>query len=501
MFYHGRGVAFSVVLLLQIMTPASALADSANDCDSNEPDRKLRGCSAIISEGKLTGEALAIAYSRRSDVYLSYGEFDKAIADGAKAAELEPDHFDHKKRLSDAYRLRGNVYAEKDETERAIADFSEALRIEPGNHYAHFARASAYLRGNMFDKAIADLTKAIEIDPSVSEYKRQLSRLYDQRGIERLLKRDFDEAIADYTEAIRLDPAAPALYLNRSAAHVGKKHVDRAIQDLSEAIRLDPELAEAYFRRAQLYHGQKARGLAIADLDEVIKRMPQNVPALMLRGLEREELGQHDKAIADYQAALAVEPSHKMAKASLERVRRAKRTSATKDVVVATPPKTPPMNQTGSFAIHINYDLEGGDLKQLKYQDQSDCAAACQSEGDCRAYTFDKWNRWCFLKSSLGTLRLEPKCVSGTREGAGTPTPASSAVIVERYRNKAFPEGGEASTFAEYQQCETSCRDDASCVAFTYFKASGQCRLLTEADEYFSNSDADSGVKRQLPSQ
>src|SRR3989344_6305574 len=46
-----------------------------------------------------------------------------------------------------------------------------------------------------------------------------------------------------------------------------------------------------------------------------------------------------------------------------------------------------------------------------------------------------------------------------------------------------------------------SCRDDTACVAFTYTKASGHCRLLAETGEYFSNPDADSGVKKQLPPQ
>ena len=36
--------------------------------------------------------------------------------------------------------------------------------------------------------------------------------------------------------------------------------------------------------------------------------------------------------------------------------------------------------------------------------------------------------------------------------------------------------------------------------AFTFYKSSRQCKFLTDAGEYSSNADADSGVKRQHPS-
>jgi len=73
---------------------------------------------------------------------------------------------------------------------------------------------------------------------------------------------------------------------------------------------------------------------------------------------------------------------------------------------------------------------------------------------------------------------------------------------MEHYRGKAFPwSGQDARTTDSVDQCEARCKDATSCVAFTYFKQTKLCRLMVETGEYFSDPSADSGVKRQLPSQ
>lgn len=155
----------------------------------------------------------------------------------------------------------------------------------------------------------------------------------------------------------------------------------------------------------------------------------------------------------------------------------------------------------GSFSPYDNYDVEGNDLKQIRDTDIPTCESSCRFESACVAYSFDKWNRMCFLKHSVRLFRLEPNSISGIRAGAiETPVMAATPITIQRYRKKAFPEHGQQSRrAASFDECEQRYQQDTSCVALTFIKKSSQCRLLKTTGEYFADPDADSGVKRQEP--
>jgi tetratricopeptide (TPR) repeat protein len=100
------------------------------------------------------------------------------------------------------------------------------------------------------DAAIAACTRAIESKKySKKKFKRTLSLLYTNRGVEYEIKKEFDKAIADHDQAIKVDPKNWAAYNNRGNAYAGKHDYDHAIADYDEAIKLNPKYAEAYYNR------------------------------------------------------------------------------------------------------------------------------------------------------------------------------------------------------------------------------------------------------------
>ena len=68
---------------------------------------------------------------------------------------------------------------------------------------------------------------------------------------------------------------------------------------------------------------------------------------------------------------------------------------------------------------------------------------------------------------------------------------------MERYRGKAFPGSGYKSFRTLFEACEATCRSESPCVAYTFLKNQGTCHLFGVTGEYFTNSLADSGGKRQ----
>jgi hypothetical protein len=152
------------------------------------------------------------------------------------------------------------------------------------------------------------------------------------------------------------------------------------------------------------------------------------------------------------------------------------------------------------FVTHDNYDIIGSDADRIEKTDMRACASACERDPRCVAYSYDKWNRWCFLKEVAEALRLEPNTISGLRASVTKPPVADLPVSIQRYRKKVFPVNGRPLQEAKsYADCESRCTREGSCVAFTFFSDAKQCLTLESTGEYFANPKADSGVKRQEP--
>jgi hypothetical protein len=152
------------------------------------------------------------------------------------------------------------------------------------------------------------------------------------------------------------------------------------------------------------------------------------------------------------------------------------------------------------FVTHDNYDIIGRDADRIEKTDMRTCASACERDPRCVAYSYDKWNRWCFLKETAEALRLEPNTISGLRLSVAKPPIAGLPISKQRYRKKAFPVNGRPLQEAKsYADCESRCTREGSCVAFTFFSDAKQCLTLESTGEYFPNPKADSGVRRQEP--
>ena len=88
-----------------------------------------------------------------------------------------------------------------------------------------------------------------------------------------------DDAIAACTRVIQNRGTSAEgraiAYYNRGIEYRAKgDDPDRAIADYSEAIRLDPKFANAYINRGVAYRAKLENDRAIADFDEAIASIP-----------------------------------------------------------------------------------------------------------------------------------------------------------------------------------------------------------------------------------
>ena len=126
--------------------------------------------------------------------------------------------------------------------------------------------------------------------------------------------KEYDRAIADYSEYIQLIPNDPFGYLKRGVVrHAAGKHRE-AISDYTRALELEKAANAGYgaglhYNRANVYRDLGEYDKAIADYDEAVRIDPKYQHAIVSRGSVRNSKGDYDRAIADLDLALKIDPT------------------------------------------------------------------------------------------------------------------------------------------------------------------------------------------------
>jgi hypothetical protein len=137
------------------------------------------------------------------------------------------------------------------------------------------------------------------------------------------------------------------------------------------------------------------------------------------------------------------------------------------------------------------FDRRGGDYTsfQIRSGDPALCAARCEREAKCRAWSFSyptptRQGATCWLKSQVMPREEDKCCVSGVR-GAGVVEPKTSAVEFSIDRVGGDYRNFETKPEAEGETCKVACDGDNRCRAWTYVRpgyigASARCFLKSE---------------------
>jgi tetratricopeptide (TPR) repeat protein len=194
------------------------------------------------------------------------------------------------------------------------------LLIESGEQTSQTRVAAFNSRGNVhlnqrnYDRAIDDYNEAIRLDPKYAIGFNNRGLAYQRSG-------QIDRAIKDYDEAIRLNPAYALAMANRATARRIKGRVDLAIEDCDKAIGVNPRLAAAFFARADAYRDKAQwdfdaylvdgvyEDRAIADYDEGLRLEPNNAVAFRNRGFLNTKRQRYDRAIQDFDQAIRLDPN------------------------------------------------------------------------------------------------------------------------------------------------------------------------------------------------
>jgi len=217
---------------------------------------------------------------------------EKRLAMYGQVLEINPEQVD-------ALRARGALLLQLRRNEDALADFERALEIEPTHAASIEARGATLAALGKTDEALADLSKAIELAP-------HLAGPYAQRAQVYLRQQQLTEALSDLDSAIERSPTNPALYLLRAGVHQIQGDKDKALNDLTETLHVRPNLPQALRARAALLVDLGKLDEALTDINQLLTDNPRDAESQARAGalyLAKKDL---TKSISHYTAALEI---------------------------------------------------------------------------------------------------------------------------------------------------------------------------------------------------
>jgi tetratricopeptide (TPR) repeat protein len=277
-------------------------------------------CASLQTAGAFADDSIA-KDSRSIESYLAIGtevvlaSSDALISEGGHSVSGQ-DQLIFLVELVDARRVR---IVSRDKSVRGWVDQSQLVAIDQADK--HFDRIVAN------DPRDAD---AFWIHARVLHYQR-----------------DFERALANANRAIRLDPGRACYYLTRAMVQLDRNQSDRAIEDCDQAIRINPTVARSYAIRAEAWIAKNDFVRARADLELAFKIdpvdpassprpattesgtektpseplvvktsagsrpiEPQSAPELVKQGEDRLASNDYDRALADFNEALRINPDY-----------------------------------------------------------------------------------------------------------------------------------------------------------------------------------------------
>lgn len=295
-----------------IYVTLNKLAKALQDCNSglkHEPDNvDLYACRALIL------------------VRLHLPE--RALTDCASGLKLNPDSSILLMRQGDACLQLGRI-------DEALSAYSRVLELDADNCMALNNRAAVFMRMNRWQAAVDDLSTSLQMNPDDAA-------AWGNRGYAFAALDSHLEAIEDYNRALKMEPKRlPNLYFLRSMSHQYLGHWYEARFDLDAVVNLYPDeySYRLHFASLLVRLGRQDEGreqLLIADRAsdpslraqccllhqsigehafawETLKRLRsahgENVAVLVAIGTFHSTQGEHEQALAEYEAALALMPS------------------------------------------------------------------------------------------------------------------------------------------------------------------------------------------------
>lgn len=176
----------------------------------------------------------------------------------------------------------------------------------------HAQRGMSLMKSGSIEQAIAEFKQATSIDPNFGDAHYNLGMLYHLKA-----------AGENHVDPKDIQGAIPIQSYKKKWTS-GLEDLRSAANEFKEAIRLQPSAADAHFKLGLIYDNMGETDKAIAEYREAMKLDPKgpdgldarNNYALILHFVQ----GRTNQAIDELQAVLAANPNHQYAKENIKKI-------------------------------------------------------------------------------------------------------------------------------------------------------------------------------------
>jgi tetratricopeptide (TPR) repeat protein len=216
---------------------------------------------------------------------------------------------------------RGDLYSEHGNWNSALDDYDRAAQLDPSLVVVDLARGRALLNAGRFGEARTAFDRFLASEPIHAEARVLRARALAQLG-------QWDASVVDYTKAIdylaRLGAPNPDYYLERAQASAsrGLNHIPDALDGLEDGIATLGPLAVLQLYAIELELKLGHTDAALARLNALVALTSRRESLLARLGEILELAGRTDAARAAYEQAVsaihALSPRHRTTRATLE---------------------------------------------------------------------------------------------------------------------------------------------------------------------------------------
>jgi len=246
----------------------------------------------------------------QSKMFITYNggtvfALNRSASIGAVPLAAEPAASDVQAASADQLARRAAAFAARQDYERALVELSRALELEPTSA-AYFAQRGAVLEAlKRPADAIENFDKALELDPTQAD-----ARL--RRAVLRLRAKNRDGAQSDLDALDRALASQANMRLAMSGLYLELEQPAQSLAQLNQWLPAHP----AEVRRHTALNGRCwARVVLGIELDQALKDCNDAIDAdarnpayLNSRGWVHLRMGQHQRALADFDRALELRP-------------------------------------------------------------------------------------------------------------------------------------------------------------------------------------------------
>jgi tetratricopeptide (TPR) repeat protein len=330
----------SCLLIFSLVEVNTGCRQHSTETDATTETKSIKSDLARLSDSIASNPSDAGLYYRRAAIFLGKDNTRQAFDDISKAIAIDSTRAEY-------YLLKADICFKGLLIQQSIAAFEKVIVLEPRNTEAQLKLAELFLYLKAYPQCMTHANEALRIDKNLPKayfikgfaYKetgdtvKALSSFqtcveinsdyydaYIQLGNLEAARRH-TIAIQYYNNALRLQPASTEALYNRGLFFQNLGDLENALSDYNRILKIDPNYSNAYFNLGYIDLAyRKDYKAAIVHFTDAIRVNNQYLEAFYNRGVCFEMTGDIPAAIKDYNAALSIVPTYKLAQDKLNKL-------------------------------------------------------------------------------------------------------------------------------------------------------------------------------------